>query len=346
MNGLGDAIKKLDNGWLQVKVPLPFSLKWVNAYLLPERSEDGNGWTLIDPGLRTEEIETFWTYALEELGIGWRDIRSIVLTHHHPDHYGMAGWFQRRTGAPVWMSRVAKENAARLWGEGETFSSELTQAFIRHGLAEELIGDMREHMSGFVAKVSPQPMDVRFLQVGDTHRMGGIEWDILGGEGHAPGHLLFYEGKGGKLLCGDQVLPRITPNIGWMPNGDPDPLGSFMDSLRLLLPVEVAMVYPGHRDPFPEYRERIGELLEHHERRLAKMAGMLKGGEKTAFEMCELLFGEKLRSNTHNLRFALAETIAHLEYMAKRGMALRIEGAADSEGKIASIRYQEADNIG
>ncbi|TFE30655.1 MBL fold metallo-hydrolase [Cohnella luojiensis] len=331
-------ITQWESGWLQVKVPLPFSLKWVNAYLLPEDSEK-TGWTLIDPGLRTEDTEVFWTEVLSELSIGWQDIISIVITHHHPDHYGMAGWFQKRTGAQVWMSQAALDSARRLWGENETFSEELTEAFLRHGLAEELREDMLVHMRGFRNKVSPQPVNPSILQPGERFRMGNMHWEILGGEGHAPGHLIFHDQAGGKLLCGDQVLPDISPNIGWMPDGDPDPLGSFLTGLGEMRHLEVAMVFPGHRDPFLQYRLRIEELLEHHERRLQKMAELIGNEDRTAFEVCELLFGTRLRSNAHNLRFALAETIAHLIQLEKRGIVVRIESGHAGDGN-ARIGYR------
>ncbi|QMV43766.1 MBL fold metallo-hydrolase [Cohnella cholangitidis] len=337
MNTRSNAVTRMEDGWLQIKVPLPYSLKWVNAYLLPEQ----DGWTLIDPGLRNEDIEQFWAEVLSELSIAWNEIKSIVITHHHPDHYGLAGWFQQRTGAPVRMSQVALDNANRLWGENETFSGELTDAFLRHGLAEELTDDMRAHMSGFKFKVSPHPVAPIILNPGETTTMGGAEWEVHGGEGHAPGHLIFYDPVGRKLLCGDQVLPDISPNIGWMPGGDPDPLHSFLNSLQELRRLDVRMVYPGHRDPYAKYRQRIDELLEHHERRLLKMAELIGDEEKTAFEVCELLFGTRLRSNTHNLRFALAETIAHLVRMEKRGMVVRLEAPAEPpHGSQSLIRFR------
>jgi glyoxylase-like metal-dependent hydrolase (beta-lactamase superfamily II) len=321
MNETISSVTTLEEGWLQVKVPLPFSLKWVNAYLLPEE----RGWTLIDPGLGTAETVDFWLKTLSDCNIQLKEIISIVLTHHHPDHYGMAGWFQQRTGAPVYMSQVALDSAIRLWGDNETFSEELTQAFLQHGMDLELTEDMSKHMKGFRDKVSPQPHDLIILQPGLSLTMGGVEWEMVSGEGHAPGHLSFYDRSRRRLLCGDQVLPDISPNIGWMPGGDIDPLGSYLDSLRAMLSLEVDMAFPGHRDPFPQVKQRIEELLAHHERRLKMMADLMGAVDRSAFEVCELLFGVRLRSNAHQLRFALAETIAHIIQLEKRGVVIRTE---------------------
>lgn len=100
-------------GWLQVKVPVPFSLKWVNSYLIPEEQ----GYTLIDPGLRTDEAIQVWDKVLQHHNLEWRNVTRIILTHQHPDHYGLAGYVQERSGAPVFISRRAHDYAIRLWGE-------------------------------------------------------------------------------------------------------------------------------------------------------------------------------------------------------------------------------------
>ncbi|WP_052476014.1 MBL fold metallo-hydrolase [Cohnella kolymensis] len=312
---------KLTDGWLQLKVPVPFSLKWVNSYLLPEQI----GWTLIDPGLRTPATESFWTTALAVNSIRWEDIKRVVVTHHHPDHYGLAGWFQERTGAPVFMSQTAYEAAHRLWGDDEMFSGELTEAFLQNGMLPELAENMNENLLGFHVRVSPHPRDVTFLEAGVDFRMGGLSWETIGGEGHAPGHLSFYHAESGRLICADQVLPDISPNIGWMPGGDPDPLGSYLGSLRELLPLRVETAFPGHRAPFAEFQKRVQELLDHHERRLLKMMELIGSHTLTAFEVCELVFGSRYRDNPHQLRFALAETIAHLLHLERRGTLVRVE---------------------
>ncbi|CAM3741523.1 MBL fold metallo-hydrolase [Cohnella lubricantis] len=317
-----ESVTQHANGWIQLKVPLPFSLRWVNAYLLPESE---GGWTVIDPGLRSKETEAFWEERLAELGMDWADCRKIVVTHYHPDHYGLAGWFQQRTGAPVYLSKITQDCAVRLWSEGETYSAQLLAAFQAHGLPDEQTDGMNAHMSGVFAQVLPHPKDVRFLpEPGERFAMAGAEWLLVGGSGHALGHISFYDPEREVILCGDQVLPQITPNIGWMPGSDPDPLGSYLSSLRAMLPLGEAYAYPGHRDPFAGLATRIGEILAHHERRLRRMEELLaEAGAMTAYQMCEKLFGTKVQGNPHNMRFAMAETIAHLVRMELEGTASR-----------------------
>jgi len=329
---IDNLVSEQENGWLRVQVPLPYSLKWVNAYLLPGEGEDD--WSLIDPGLHTEEATDVWQAVMRDRGIEWGQIARIVLTHHHPDHYGLAGWFQERSGAPVWMSRKAHETAHWMWGRdgegsegiegsegnGRSVTEALLASFLAHGLPASLADGMKAHLLGFVARVSPQPAAVSYLHPNAEFRMAGVRWELIGGEGHAPGHVSFYDPNSGRLLCGDQVLPDISPNIGWLPGGDPDPLGSFLDSLRAMRSLEVTCAYPGHRQPFGRFRERVDELADHHERRLERIAELIRERPSASFDVCERLFGERLRGNIHNLRFALSETIAHLVLLERRGV--------------------------
>lgn len=315
---LSRAIIRHEGGWVQVKVPLPYALKWVNAYLLPA----GDGWTLIDPGLRTPETERFWLEALLEIGISWRQITQIVVTHHHPDHYGLAGWMSMHTGAPVFMSETAFKMAERMWGTDDA-TEKMLQAFRLHGLPAALEQAMGEHLRGFATRVHPQPSEVLRLEAGTTIELAGICWLTIGGEGHAPGHIALYDPERRRMICGDQVLPDISPNIGWMPDGDPDPLGFYLDSLRSMRQLDVSRAYPGHRYPFTGFGKRIDELLDHHKGRLEHIREMVGQDQVSSFAVCEQLFSERLLSNIHQLRFALSETIAHLVYLEHRGQLCR-----------------------
>lgn len=301
-------------GWVQVKVPLPFSLKWVNSYLIPEEE----GYTLIDPGLRTDEAIRVWDAVLHKLGLQWTDITRILLTHQHPDHYGLAGYVQQKSGAPVFISRLSHDYVVRLWGGSSDFSEQLQALYGKHGMPSELREAIGENLETFVAMVSPQPK-VTYIEAGSSIAIGGMDWLLIDAPGHANGQLCFYEQERGWMLCGDQVLPHITPNVSVVPGEGGDPLEAFLTSLEELKAYEVKLAFPGHRDPFTDFAGRITELQQHHERRLERMRAMLAEEPRTAFWMCEALFGSRLRENPHNLRFAMSETIAHLVYLERRG---------------------------
>ncbi|MWC28690.1 MBL fold metallo-hydrolase [Paenibacillus sp. MMS18-CY102] len=331
-------VKAWNEGWLQVKVPLPFSLRYVNSYVLPEPA---GGYTVVDPGLHTPEAVAAWESAFEQEGIAFTDIKRIVVTHQHPDHYGLAGLFQERSGAPVWMTEASHSYAVRMWGEHRELGDKLVALFDIHGMPDELVEGVADNLESFLPCVSPQP-SVTYMKAGDPFTFGGIEWATIDAPGHALGQILFYDPVSRTLLCGDQVMPDITPNVSLVPDELDDPLDAFMQSLELLSMLDVSMAFPGHRNPFPKFTERCIELKEHHERRLDSIVDLLNEQDRqpaTGFELCELLFGTRHRENKHNLRFAMAETLAHLAYLVKRGRIAQVE----RDGKLFYSRADRQD---
>lgn len=312
---------------LQVRVPLPFPLRFVNSYLLP----GPDGWTLIDPGLRTKEAESVWASVLAERGIRETHIERIVLTHHHPDHYGMAGWFQERAGGvPVMLSRTAWEQACLLWGEGQPMNEKLMSLFRANGLPAELDESMREHMESFMSSVTPQPQ-VTLIDETAKVRLGRDDYETIHTPGHAFGHLCFYRPETATMFCGDHVLPQISPNVSYLPFGiDENPLASYMASLEQISRYEVRLAFPGHREPFAHFTQRAKELIVHHRERLESMRALLTE-PRTAYEVCRAAFGDRL--SLHQLRFALSETLAHLIWMREAGTA----GVVERDG---IVRYE------
>lgn len=314
-----DELTMLEGGWMRLKVPLPFSLRFVNAYLIPDPT---GGYTLIDPGLHTTAAEEAWERTIDRLGITYDSVRQIILTHMHPDHYGMAGWFQLKSGAPVLMSRASHAYARRLWGQDRAFDAELTALYDQHGMPLELLAQIAPHLESFVALVSPQA-EITYIAEGDRLTFGGGEWTAIATEGHGEGHLCFYRPDTRLMVCGDQVLPDITPNVSVVPGGKGGELRRFLASLERLESYDVAAAFPGHRDPFTDFAGRIRELKEHHARRLDMLAGWLDE-PVAAYDICVRMFGERIGGNIHNLRFALSETLAHLDHLVDEGRAERV----------------------
>ncbi|MDF2724651.1 MAG: fold metallo-hydrolase [Paenibacillus sp.] len=301
----------LSDTLIQIKVPLPFPLRWVNSYVV----RASEGWTLIDPGLHTPEAEQLWNEAMEQLDLPLSALQKVVLTHHHPDHYGLSGWFQQQSGVEVHLSRIGIEQTAALWGEGETMSVKLLGLFRRHGMDDDTLAAMADHMTGFIAQVSPQPV----LTAIDTDReyaIGDRLYRPFVTPGHAAGHICFLDEQRAELFCGDHVLPQITPNVSYIPGFDENPLDSYLRSLEEVSRLEVSIAYPGHREPFHAFSARALDIIKHHGERLDAMASLL-AQPMHAYALCRSLFGDRL--SIHQLRFALSETIAHLFYLREQG---------------------------
>lgn len=296
----------------QVKVPLPFPLRWVNSYVIRSRS----GWTVIDPGLHTPEAKEIWQQAMQELNLQMDALNAIVLTHHHPDHYGLSGWFQQQSGgAPVYLSQTGKEQAEALWGAGMPMTDTLLALFRVHGLDESTLEQMKAHMDGFLPQLSPQP-DIRVIDMERPFPLGDRMYRPIVTPGHAAGHVCFLDEERRELFCGDHVLPQITPNVSYIPGFDENPLQSYLHSLGSVGRLTVERAYPGHRDPFETFSERAADIVRHHEERLKAMEERLDEGS-TSYAVCRAFFGERL--SIHQLRFALSETIAHLLYLRDAG---------------------------
>ena len=309
----------MPEGMHRIQITMSFPLRWVNSYILTE--PEGKV-TIVDPGPRTAETEKDWYDALKGLGLTLQDIHQIVLTHHHPDHLGLSGWMQQMSGVPVLMSARSQEEADYMWGPGATIAERLPEYYRTHGMPEYKTVEIKEHMNTFISQITPLP-EVTHIADGDTLQMGGKVWIAVETGGHAPGHLSFYAPESREILCGDAVLPQISPNVSLQPGSDPEPLQSYMDGLNRLNKLTVERAYPGHRNPFTRFTERTAELLAHHEERLAKLSERLQDSPAHAYDICLHLFGERL--GTHQLRFAMSETLAHLQELIRRDLARQVQ---------------------
>lgn len=302
-----------------VRLPLPFKLDHVNVWLL----DDGDGWTLVDTGIDLPEARS----ALEGVFQG-RPLKRIIATHFHPDHIGLAGWLRDTTAAMLWMT-------AGEWATGRML------ALDRHG---EGMGDFRTfyRAAGFDAaqmalmerrgnpypeRITPIPGAYRRLLDGETVAIGDREWRVIVGMGHSPEHAALYCQALGVLISGDQVLPRISPNVSvWPQQPEANPLRLFLDSLGAFAPLPPeTLVLPSHDGPFTGLHERLEALGHHHDERLeATIEACAR--PVTAVQVLETLFRRNL--DDHQLFFAIGESLAHLHFL-------------EGEGKVVCTRSEE-----
>jgi glyoxylase-like metal-dependent hydrolase (beta-lactamase superfamily II) len=285
---------RLEDGIQRLTLPLPTGPKHVHCYLA-----DG---TLFDTGLGLGEAP--WESA---------GIERIAITHFHPDHVGGAAAAATGTGAPVFQGGLDYAQCERVWGSRD-WPERMAAWFTRHGVPAHVADDLIEQGHAFAPFIR-YAIDPELLYEGST--LAG--WNVLELPGHADGHLGFL--RDGVLIAGDHLLDRISPAVGLYPDSRPDPLGDYVASLERTIELAPEIVYPGHGEPISNAADRARELIAHHRERLGDTAGALTSEGRTAYEISFDVFGEELGPTQR--RFAVAETLSHLERLVREGRARR-----------------------
>lgn len=304
--------------WL--RMPLPFQLDHINLWLL----EDGDGWTIVDTGLFSEETVALWETILSRR-LGGKPVTRVLATHFHPDHVGMAGWLCDRLGVKLWMTQT-EWLWARSWSlDRDPAVYDHQAAFLRTtGCPPTLVAATRHDSPRYPSLVSPIPRAFTRLSDGQSVSIGGRNWTVVVGRGHAPEHACLYCPELSLLISGDQVLPKITPIVFVELNEpDADPLADFLASIDKLraLPADTDIL-PSHNLPFHGLHRRLDELARHHDARLAQFFEACTR-PMTALELSDAIFTRPMDSQ--NVTFAIGETVAHLNYLCRHGSIGRTE---------------------
>ncbi|CAN5118199.1 MBL fold metallo-hydrolase [soil metagenome] len=284
----------LESGIQRLTLPLPTGPKHVHCYVV-----DG---TLFDTGLGLGEAP--WESV---------EVERIAITHFHPDHVGGAEAAAEATGAAVFQGGLDYAQCERVWGSND-WPERIAAWFVQHGVPGPVAEDLIAQGHVFAPFIR-YAIDPELLYEGSE--LEG--WNVIELPGHADGHLGFL--RDGVLIAGDHLLRRITPAVGLYPESRPDPLGDYLASLERTIALAPRIVYPGHGDPIEDAAARARELIEHHRVRLDQTAAALSNGSCTAYEVSLALFGQELGPTQR--RFAVAETLSHLERLVREGRAAR-----------------------
>ena len=307
--------------WL--RFPLPFPPHHGNVWLI----EDGNGWTAIDAAVSDDATRNHWRAALAGKAFGNRPLTGLLVTHFHPDHAGLMGWLAAGHGLTPMMTRIEWLQARSLWFDTGPEMIEHQAEFARiAGAPAEYGAFLRGRGPLYVHAVSPLPRAFACIADGDVLRIGGREWRVITGQGHAPDMACLHCEEARVLIAADQILPRISPYVG-LHAGEPraDPLGAFLATLARLrdLP-EDTLVLPSHGEPFRPLHGRLDALDAHHADRLAALEEACRE-PATAHALLPVLFRRPL--DERNLGFGLGETLAHLRRLEAAGRIERLPGA-------------------
>src|SRR5271166_6325195 len=264
-------------GIFWARLALPFRLDHVNIYFI----EDGSGLALIDTGIDNAASRAAWE-ALISGPLAGRRLTRIIATHFHPDHIGLAGWLCERFDLGLAMSQTEYLMALNIRLDPSALKSEPYRSFYRsHGLSEESTEILLGHGLDYLRMVSTPPRTFQRLIAEDRITVGGRTFEAIAGAGHSPEQIMLYSADDNLILCGDQVLAKISPNVSVEAmDPDGDPLGLYLrslDRLKRTLPGDV-LVLPGHNLPFVGLGVRADELTRHHEARCMAIVEACKVG--------------------------------------------------------------------
>ncbi|WP_299676201.1 MBL fold metallo-hydrolase [uncultured Roseobacter sp.] len=315
----GEAIEVAD-GVLWMRLPLPMKLDHVNVYAL----EDGDGWTIIDTGFSSRRGKALWQNLLDGPLAG-KPVTRVVVTHHHPDHVGLAGWFQTAHGAELITTRTAWLTARMLTLDEQSLPAPETLAFYRSaGMDPEIyVQRAQERPFNFADIVEPLPLGYTRIKQGDCIEMGGRAWEVHIGNGHAPEHATFWSRDDDLVLAGDQILPSISPNIGvYATEPMADPIAEWLEACERLATLARAdhVVLGGHKLPFTGLPMRMRQLIDNHHGALKRLLAFIET-PKTAAECFAPLFKRTIGAGEYGL--ALVESVAHLSHLYQDGLATR-----------------------
>ncbi len=303
------------------RIPLPLpndGLRAVNVYAITT----DDGLVCVDAGWAIPQSRSLLASSLASIGFGLQDITRFLVTHVHRDHYTQAIDVRRETGARVGLGLGEKPTLDKLQDPSRSPLMSHVHQLRELGagaLADTILAWVEGHRADLAQWESPDEW-----MVAGPVPLAGRTLEAVETPGHTAGHLVFYDVAGGLLFAGDHVLPTITPSIGFEPVLSQNPLGAFLQSLRVVRERPDAMLLPAHGPVAPSAHARVDELLEHHSRRLDEIAQAVDGGAHNAHEVAGVLRWTRREHrladlDPFNAMLAVFETGTHLDLLAAQG---------------------------
>jgi glyoxylase-like metal-dependent hydrolase (beta-lactamase superfamily II) len=294
----------------RIIVPTPFYVGPVNVYLIEE-----DPLTLVDAGPRTDEAIKALKEGLQALGHRLSDIKRIIVSHAHSDHYGLARTVVEESGAQVFIHEWDAPAVAP-----EVDYAAYKRLLEKAGVPEQVVGRMEsgyQHFRGFA-----HPLErVETLKDEDEIVFDHESLTVVHTPGHTPGSICLVRTSNRLVFSSDTILKNITPN----PVLSPDPvdssrrfqsLGEYLVSLARLRSMGPTVLKGGHGDDVTDFEEHFQRLYRFTSRRQEKLLSVLPKNGSTAWDATDLLFPN---AKGYDRFLALSETIAHLDYAASEG---------------------------
>jgi glyoxylase-like metal-dependent hydrolase (beta-lactamase superfamily II) len=302
------------------------SIPTVNAYLFTDPAGD----TLIDPGIyvdgpdRPDGVNDGTAAvgdALVSCGRTFDDLGRLIITHAHIDHYGIAGEVVRRSGADLWMHARTDLDLAK-YTDPESAVDRRTLMLADHGLYGDMLTGAATGLREWIPVMPSVGQPTTRVQGGEIFSAGGRSWEILHTPGHSPGHICVWSAADRLLCSGDHLLKSISPPVPFERGFERDPMGSYLESLRMVELLEPELVLPGHGETFKDGAVRAATIAEGKRRRLGRVLDAISREGRTVTELAAELFPRPVQGT--QLHYVMAELLAYLAYLEVRDQAERV----------------------
>lgn len=297
-------------------LPTPFAVGPVNVYV----AEGSEGLTLVDVGPRTRRTQAALVKGLEDRGYHLEQVRRLLITHAHVDHYGLAAFVAREVGAEVW---THPWNVPTLADDPETRARRdafYTEVYRKAAVPEVVRQSIYVVYQGF--RRFAEPVEVaRTLHEGDRVSLGDEAWQVLHLPGHSGGLIGLWQPDRRLLLSSDHLLRDITSNPLLEPplrEGEPrrQSLQEYLASLRRTLEMDVWLALPGHGDPISDVASLVRQRFAFHQERQAEVLAHIAAGADTVYALCQALFPNLSLVDAF---LAVSEVVGHLDLLAGEG---------------------------
>ncbi len=306
-----------------ITLPTPFPVGPINCYLV-----QGDALTLIDTGARTDDAIAALNEQLNTRGLSMQDVRRIIITHAHVDHFGLAAHLVEKSGARVLTHKRNRWWLADFEREWERRYGFYHTTFLANGapreFADGVITGMRRLMQ-FAASVPDEQLVL--LDDGATLQLGEDNWRVIHSPGHASGLICLYEPNSQTLISSDHLLRDITSNPVLEPpmRGEterPRSLADYLESMHKTAQLDVRVALPAHGEPIYDVRALVTARSAFHRARLDHIAEQLDCCATTAFGLCKILFPEM---KSFDIFLGLSEVVGHLDILEMEGRVRRDE---------------------
>ncbi|MGB9867421.1 MAG: MBL fold metallo-hydrolase [Bacillota bacterium] len=310
-------MREVAQGVFQIQLQVPFGKGTANSYIVSK----GRDSIVVDAGADCEQNQEVFLESLKGIGLAPRNVKAILITHAHPDHWGLARWLHQLSGAPVW---VPEKEAWMLeaWRDGaEEHFSRIRRFFERHGMPQEKL-----QLAAALRRRAMQlgiPPEADLLAVdgkpAGALQVPGLSLITVVTPGHTLGHACYWAPERDLVFCGDHLLPDISPNVGAALGDESlDALGSYLSSLEKLKGLNAKLGLPGHGEPISDIAGRVEEIKVHHTQRLAQVTEALRSGAQTVYQVVRALFQGDMTPVDYQLAFF--EVYAHLERLVREDL--------------------------